>query len=258
MRVVKSTYYSNWGDLFGYKIAHFVLPALVKIKFLTPNQVTLISFTLFAIGSFLLLFSHNFPVNIISGFLIFAGYIGDDIDGQLARETKKYSVIGDYLDKVLDVVKIFLVTFFSSLAVYFQTNNIVFLLIGFIACFGFLLRYYIKLETMFSALSRDNKFLDKSAQKREVLEHEMDVLYSKNPRNVADFLKISWIKNRMVFIVDEAEFAIFTAIGAIFGQLWLSLLIIATAQVVVVVWRVFERGTQLKNNSVNLLRPLRK
>ena len=257
MRVVKSTYYSNWGDLFGYKIAHFVLPALVKIKFLTPNQITLVSFLSFAIGCFLLLFP-IFPINIIAGLLIFAGYVGDDIDGQFARETKKYSIIGDYLDKVLDVVKIFLVTFFSALAVYFQSGNIVFILVGFIACFAFLLRYYIKLETMFSAFSRDDKYMDKSAKKRAELEHEMDIFYGKTPKNIPEFLRSLWIKNRMIFIVDEAEFAIFTAIGAALGQLWVSLVIIATAQVAVVIWRAFERGIQLMNGSENLVRPLRK
>lgn len=256
MRVVKSTYYSNWGDLFGYKIAHFLLPSAVKLSFLTPNMVTLAGFTLFLVGSICLLLSY--PLNILGGVLILAGYIADDLDGQLARETKKYSIIGDYLDKVLDIVKIFVITFFAGLSVYLSTHNTLYVVLGFISAFFFMLRYYIKLETMFSAISRDEKYLEKSSEKRGELEHKMDILYSKKPSTFTEFISITWIKMRTIFLVDEAEFAIFVAIGTLFNAVWVSLWVIAVAQVIIALWRGFERGYQLTTNSERLLQPLRK
>jgi phosphatidylglycerophosphate synthase len=257
IRVVKSTYYSNWGDRIGYPIASSIVKPLAKISFLTPNHITLISFASFALGSLFLVL--QFPIHlIIGGIMIFLGYIGDDVDGQLARITKKYSVIGDYMDKVLDILKIFLVTFFSGLAVYLQTGNIIYLILGFVSCFMFNYRYYMKLETMFSAISNDPKFLDKSAEKRKALEYEMDVLYAKKASSFREALRFFWIKNRTLFLVDEAEFAIFIAIGALLNHLNIALWIIAIGQTVIAFWRLFERGSQLKAKSPELLRPLRK
>ena len=256
MRVVKSTYYSNWGDLFGYKIAHFLLPLAVRIPFLTPNIVTLVSFTSFTLGSIFLLLPY--PLKAIGGLMIVAGYIGDDLDGQLARTTKKYSIIGDYLDKVLDIVKIFVITFFAGLSVYLTSGNVLFIVLGFISAFFFMLRYYIKLETMFSSISRDEKYLEKSAERRGELEHKMDLLYAKKPESVLEFFSILWVKMRTIFFVDEAEFAIFVAVGAFFNAVWISLWVIVLAQVIIAVWRGFERGYQLTTNSNRLLHPLRK
>lgn len=256
MRFIKSTYYSNWGDFFGYKIAAFFVPILVKAPFVTPNVVTATSFILFSSGCVLLLLGT--PWNFLAAMLIFAGYIGDDIDGQLARVTKKYSTLGDYLDKVLDVLKIFLITFFPGLAVFTATGDVLYLILAFIACFFFMYRYYIKLETMFSSISRDPKYLDKSSEKRAELEHKMDLLYTKKNNSLSEFLYILWVKTRTIFFVDEAEFAIFAAVFAIIGRLDLYLWIMAIAQVLIALFRVFERGNQLKNNSPKLLEPLRK
>lgn len=257
IRVVKSTYYSNWGDRIGYPLASIIVKPLAKISFLTPNHVTLISFASFALGCLFLVL--NFPYHlVIGGFLIFAGYVGDDVDGQLARITKKYSIMGDYMDKVLDILKIFLVTFFTGLAVYLQTGNVLYLILGFIACFMFQYRYYIKLESMFSAYSNNPKYFDQSSEKRKVLEHAMDKLYAKKAKSITEGLKLSWIKNRTVLLVDEAEFAIFVFVGAICNRLDLVLWIWAIAQTSWAIWRLFERGTQLKNKSERLLWPMRK
>ncbi len=257
IRIVKSTYYSNWGDLIGYPLASIIVQPLAKLSFLTPNHVTLISFALFALGCIFLVI--DFPYHLpIGGLMIFVGYVGDDVDGQLARITKKYSIMGDYLDKVLDILKIFLVTFFTGLAVYLQTGNVLYLVLGFIACFMFQYRYYIKLETMFSSISNDATYLDKSAIKRKALEHDMDVLYAKKATSFEEGLRILWVKNRTLLFVDEAEFAIFVAVGAIFNRLDVVLWILAIAQTSWVLWRLFERGSQLKNKSERLLLPLRK
>lgn len=256
MRVVKSTYFSNWGDLFGYKIAAFFVPFLAKISFITPNIVTITAFTSYALGCILQLGSYH--LSLLGGLMVFAGYIGDDIDGQLARITKKYSTLGDYLDKVLDVLKMFLVTFFPGLGVYLKTGDPLYLALAFIACFFFMYRYYIKLESMFSAYSRDEKYFAKSSEVRVEREKEMDHLYNKKASSVGEMVGILWIKNRTFFFVDEAEFAILLAIFAAFGRVDLYLWVVALAQVLIAIFRVFERGGQLQSNSSKLLEPMRK
>jgi phosphatidylglycerophosphate synthase len=200
----------------------------------------------------------SYTQNIIGAILIFSGYIGDDIDGQLSRVTKKYSTIGDYLDKVLDVLKIFLITFFPGLAVYQATNDVTYLALAFIACFFFMYRYYIKLETMFSATSADKNYLDRSLEVREKQVAKMDNLYSKKASSFQEYLYILWVKNRPFFFFDEAEFAILAAVFAIISRLDLYLWIMAVAQLSIAAYRAFERGSQLKNNSEKLLEPMRK
>lgn len=256
-RVVKSTYYSNWGDRIGYPLASIIVKPLAKLPFVTPNGVTLVAFASFAVGCAALMASFPFHL-VVAAVLIFLGYVGDDVDGQLARITKKYSTLGDYLDKVLDVLKIFLITFSLSAAVAIQTGNAWYLGLGFLTCFMFQYRYYIKLETMFSALSRDAAYFEKSAQVRSVKEAEMDDIYAQKATSLPQALRLFWVKNRTLLIVDEAEFAILVAIGALLNQLIVTLWVLAFAQLGWAIWRAFERGHQLTNNSARLQWPMRK
>ncbi len=257
IRVVKSTYYSNWVDRIGYPLARFLAGPLSKLSFVTPNKVTLSAFAIFTLGCIFLVVS--FPYHMIAGaVLIFAGYIGDCIDGQLARIRGVSSIIGDYIDKALDVLKIFFVTFFSGLSVYLTTGNILYLLLGFVACFFFNFRYYILHESMISVLYRDEKFLEKSVKIRKEMEKEMDSIYMRRAKSFKEAIQIFWIKNRTIFFVDEAEFALFVSLGAILNKLDFSLWILAVSQVVLVFWRLIERGGQLHKNSKSLLLPMRK
>ena len=48
-------------------------------------------------------------------------------------------------------------------------------------------------------------------------------------------------ETREEFWVDEAEFVIFTSIGAIFNQIELVLWILAVSQILIAFWRLFER-----------------
>ena len=257
MRIVKSTYYSNWSDRVGYPLAGFFVKPLSKVSFVTPNMVTIAAFSIYIFGCISLLLNYPYH-NIAAAFLIFFGFVGDDMDGQLARITKKYSTLGDYLDKVLDVFKIFVVTLCGGLAAYFATGNVIYIVLGFVICFGFSYRYYIKLETIFSMMSRDEKYLEKSALKRKELEEKMDILYSHKANSIKDAIKLSAIKNRTFLFFDEAEIAIVIGIGAALGYLGTALWIVAIAQVIIAAFRVFERGRQLTQNSDDLLKPMRK
>lgn len=255
--VVKATYFANWGDIFGFPLAALILPFVAKIPFVTPNIVTLTSFSLYFIGSVSLFLT--FPQHLlVSTFALPLGFLCDDLDGQLARYKKMSSTIGDYLDKVLDVLKIFLVTSSLSFAVYLQTQNILYIYLGFIACFFFCYRYYIKLETMFSRITKDSTYLDNSNNLREKMANDLDRLYKKFDKTAGGRIKKFWLRNRIIFFVDEAEFAIFTALGALVHRLELVLWILAISQVCIALWRLIERGYQLTKNPGILLKPMRK
>jgi hypothetical protein len=255
--VVKPLLTSNWGDQLGYPVARMLLPFVERFKVVTPNHVTLFSFALFVAGCVFLFVDIPFH-QLLSAVLIVAGYVGDDLDGQLARSRNLSSPIGDYLDKTLDVLKIYTLTASLGYATYLQTENPAMIFLAFTACFFFNFRYYIKLETMFSRINDDPQYLVKSAKKKvEVLAHyEADAAHSHD--SFAHRLKILWIRNRTFFAVDEAEFALITAFCVLIGQLDIALICIATTQVCIGFWRLYQRGRQIHAHPEDLLLPLRK
>lgn len=255
--IIKPLLTSNWGDQFGYPAARILLPLVEKFTMITPNHVTLFSFALFTIGSVSLFL--NFPFHLlVAAVLIVAGYVGDDLDGQLARSRGLSSPIGDYLDKTLDVLKIYIITASLGYATYMETGNAAMILLAFSACFFFNFRYYIKLETMFSRINDDPQYLAKSAKKRaEVLAH-YEAEAARSGDSFLQLLKVLWIRNRLFFAVDEAEFAIIVAFCALIGRLEIALVFIASAQIVIAFVRLYQRGKQIHSDPEALLKPLRK
>lgn len=254
--IVKPVIFSNWGDNFGYPLAFFFLPYVSKIKFLTPNVISIISFTVYTIGCFSLFIEYPNHL-IVSAIFLPLGFVGDDLDGQIARFRKLSSKIGDFLDKVLDVLKMFLVTCSLGIATYMRTDNVIYPFLAFVACFFFMYRYYIKLETMFSKLETDPQFLEKSSTLRKKLIEEFEQKI-KNAKTLKDKLYISWHNHRIIAFVDEAEFAIFVGIAALFNKLEWVLILLAVSQVIIAIYRLFERGSQLNSASDKLLLPMRK
>lgn len=251
-KVIKNTYYSNWCDTWGYPLAYWLVKKIRNIPGLTPNKVTWTAFTLYSLGSLSLFNNYSFH-NYIAAFLIMVGFVGDDMDGQLARLNKMSSNIGDFLDKVLDVLKIFIITSSAGFAAYLATGQVWYLFLGFVICFFFNFRYYIKLETMFSSISQEVGYLDKSTKVRLGLIEKIELMYQKGG-NLGNF----WHKNRTFFFFDEAEIALVVALGSIFQKLDIALWILAISQVGWGLYRFIERGRQINSNSVELYKPLRK
>lgn len=257
LKIVEPPYYSNWADMFFPKVANKILPYAAKISFLTPNIVTVVSFLLYALASIFLFL--NIPYHLILSFILFPiSYTLDCLDGQLARYTKRSSNIGDYLDKVLDVLKIYIVTLSLSYAVYSQTGEIFSIILGFTACFFFNFRYYIKLETVLNRVNKEKEYLINSRIERLKLYEEKAASYRDHKKSIIGKAKLFWYWNRTIFFVDEAEFVVFTALGALFNQLGLVLVALAVSQMVIAIFRFFERGSQINSSSKKLYWPMRK
>ncbi len=255
--IIEPPYFSNWGDLFMPKIANMILPFVLKFERVTPNMVTLFSFFLYVLGCLFIFI--DVPYHLFyTAILLPIAYIGDCLDGQLARTKKLSTDIGNYLDKVVDVLKIYIITICLAYSAYITTNNITYVFLGFTACFFFNFRYYIKLETIFSQFNKDNQYLSKASERRKELYTIKQNEYEKLSTSFFGKIKLFWLKNRIIFWVDEAEFVIFTSIGAIFNQIELVLWVLAISQVSIGLWRLFERGYQTHKKTEQLLDPMRK
>jgi phosphatidylglycerophosphate synthase len=196
--VIKPVYYGNWGDLWGFPLAAKLLPIVTRISFLTPNVITMIGFTSFVVGSLLLFL--NAPYHLyLAAFLLPFGFLLDDLDGQVARERNMYSEIGNYLDKVLDVLKIFIVSSSLSYAVYLQTQNILHIYLGFIAASFFYMRYYIKLETVLRQVELDKDYLEKSSKVMSDIKEARFEKHERISHTAGGKLTVFWELNRTFF-----------------------------------------------------------
>lgn len=253
--VVEPNYFSNWGDLWYPKLANRLLKPASRIERLTPNMVTITSFVLYTLAAVLIIIGGSWSIP--AALLLAFSYVLDCLDGQLARYTGKSSVIGDYLDKTLDVFKIGIINAAMSIAAYNLTGDSYYFLLGFVSCFGFLFRYYIKLETMFAAINRDKDYLEKSRTRRQELYATLQAKGAA-PMTLRQRLAWLWFRHRSVFALDEAEHVTFGAIAAVAHRPDLWLWLFGAGQIAIATFRLIERGKQLVNNPEALTYPLRK
>lgn len=255
--VIEPPYFSNWADLFFPRVANRILPMVSGINWITPNLVTLFSFFLYVLGCLFIII--DVPNHLIyTAVLLPVAYIGDCLDGQLARTKKLSSEIGNYLDKVVDVLKIYIITLCLAVYAYKTTQNVLYIYLGFTACFFFNFRYYLKLETIFSQFNKDPEYLIKCSKRRRELYRQKEAQYTELSTSIPGKLKLFWLKHRSIFWVDEAEFVVFTSLGAVFNQMTLVLWVLAISQLVIGMWRLFERGYQTHKATEQLLDPMRK
>lgn len=255
--IIEPPYFSNWADQFMPKIANTLVPFAAQIPWLTPNHLTLLSFVLHVLGSILIFVSIPYHL-IFTAILLPLGYILDCMDGQLARTKNMPSPLGDYLDKTLDVLKVFILTASLSYATYMKTDDILYIFLGFTACFGFCFRYYIKLETIFSTINRDKDYLQKSREQRFELYEKLGREYKELSKTFLGKLKALWYKNRILFFIDEAEFILITSITVLLNRIEIALWIFAILHFGIAIFRLFERGYQVNTFSKNLYLPMRK
>jgi phosphatidylglycerophosphate synthase len=253
--VVEPNYFSNWGDLWYPRLANALLAPASRVPALTPNHVTIGSFALYSLASGLVLVGGAWSY--VAAALLPLSYVLDCLDGQLARYTGRSSTIGDYLDKTLDVLKIFVINAAMAIAAFHRTGESVFLVLGLVSCFGFLFRYYIKLETMFGAVSRDGDYLEKSRARRQALYLDLDVR-RRAPKNMRGRIAWLWFRNRSFFALDEAEHLTLGAIAVALHRPDLWVWVFAAGQPSIAILRLVQRGVQLSRRPESLTYPLRK
>lgn len=256
-RVIEPPYFSNWVDLIMPKIANKILPLVARISWITPNSITLLSFFLYVLGCLFIFISipyHLFYTTI----LLPLAYVLDCLDGQLSRTTHRMSEIGNYLDKTLDVLKIYLITISLSYGTYLKTHEVLYIFLGFTACFFFNFRYYLKHETMYGQFVKNKNYLDESRKKRNELYEQKEKEYNQLSQTFIGKLKLLYLKHRIALFVDEGEFTVFTATAALFDKIEIAVWIFAISQIIIGLWRLIERGYQTHTLSSRLLWPMRK
>ncbi len=88
---------TNWESIyFSRKISIWITYFLRKSP-ITPNQITALWFFLGITGS-ILLSAGNYPLSCLAVILLYTSWILDNVDGELARLRRQFSLGGDLLD----------------------------------------------------------------------------------------------------------------------------------------------------------------
>jgi len=251
-----SVYIGSWNSMYSKLFSKFLLKFIIGIKWITPNFITVFSSFIFIAGCLMLFI--NIPYHLYyAALLIFIGHIGDSVDGDLAHERNMSSNFGAYLDAVVDVFKIFFITISLSIAVYLNQNNIIYIFLGFTACAAILCRFYIKQYvskfTLINQIEKNNQFIYTRFEIEKEWKQKLELKYNKLSKNLIGKLKIIWLKNKNIFLIDEGEIAIFTSLASITNQLVIWIWILVFSQIMIVIFRLFQRGYQLKKGDIKLI-----
>ena len=162
------------------------------------------------------------------------------------------------MDKVVDILKIYIVTISLAIGAYINTHQVIYVFLGFTACFFYIYRYYLKLETIFSQCNMDDKYLKKCAKRKKEIYISIKKRYNRLSKSFLGNIKLYLIKYKYIFLFDEEEFVTLTALAALFNKIELWLWILTIGQVLIAFWRLFERGYQTHKARDKLLDPMRK
>ena len=105
---------------------------------LTPNQITIIGFSVTLLAS-LILTNGTYFYFIISSILVQLSLIFDCADGEVSRFKKMTSNFGKWLDSLLDRIGVIILILALSIGFYQQMKNLSVLLLGMITIFSFYL-----------------------------------------------------------------------------------------------------------------------
>ena len=102
-----------WATIFAGPLANRFLEPICEIEWLTPNHLTIFSFAIGLVASWLFLQGDHKSL-VIGAVLVQLSFVVDCMDGQFARYSKKFSDLGAWLDRISDRLKDF--AYFFALA----------------------------------------------------------------------------------------------------------------------------------------------
>ncbi len=246
-----------WSSFVTSPLAIFANFVVVDWKWLTPNLITLFSLITALFSAILIIIGGQINFYIAAG-LINVSHILDCMDGQMARYRGTSSRLGNYFDKVTDLVQIFF--WFSAIAyaAFLQTHSIIPIFLAFTGVSFYSLRVYVKYVTIFIEVDHDNTYLEKAS-------HEAAMINEKKEK--AAGLKAGWKKNWHWFLGEQHKFLLFNEAVFVFmlsfalitnlimPMLWLF----AISQLYYGVARSWQRGQQIRRNQHKaLLKPMEK
>lgn len=90
---------ANWESIYVSRKISIWITYCLRNSRISPNQVTALWLILGLLGAFLLI-PHVYWMSILAIFLLYIAWILDNVDGELARYKKEFSIAGNLLDMI--------------------------------------------------------------------------------------------------------------------------------------------------------------
>jgi len=233
-----------WSSFVTAPLAIIVNYAVVDIKWLTPNRLTLFSFITAILSALYIIIggAENF---IIAAVLIHLSHVLDCMDGQMARYRKTTSLSGSYFDKLTDQIQVSI--WFGSVgyAAYAQSQNALPIFLALIGVAFYSLRGYAKYVAIFTEMSKDSGYLEKlSKEATRVKKEETAGLGFSFSENWQWFVR----EQRKILDFDEGVFIFMLSFALVLNQLTPMLWVFAISQLYHGLSRSWKRGYKLGRN----------
>jgi len=132
-----------WSRVFASPAAYFILHLIADWRVVTPCRLTLLSFVLVLLTSWLIILDLQ-SFFVLAAVVLQVSYVIDCMDGQLARYREVSSELGVFLDKCLDYIKFPTVIFALLMDGVKRHESAIVLIIGFSCLFFICFLPYLK------------------------------------------------------------------------------------------------------------------
>ncbi|MFH1376324.1 MAG: CDP-alcohol phosphatidyltransferase family protein [Candidatus Woesearchaeota archaeon] len=196
----KESYLFEFSRLFSYPFT--VL--FYKLRFISPNFVTVLSFLIGVFSAFLLL-NGNY---VFAGIVYWFSWVFDLVDGELARLKGKASQFGAWLDGILDRIRELIILIAISVVIYINEPSLFVMVLSILAIISTLFWRHSALFTKVKFNVEDSKPKDQKPIEVDVAIQNLviSVLIIFNQLVVllllfAVLFNLAWIKNVLFWVI---------------------------------------------------------
>ncbi len=195
---------ANWERIYFTRKVSIWITYFLRNKPVTPTQITILWFFMGISGAILLIFN-DYEKSLLGVFLLYVSWILDNVDGELARYKKQFSMEGNLIDMLGHQIIPSMVFCGLTLSLVLQGADLVFIFCGLLAT-----TFVIPLTKM-----QDNILLLLLIKTRST-SHETET--GKKSQNPGDAMKLR--ENRFIKLV----FSLFSTIFTQFAMLYLLII----------------------------------
>ena len=230
-----------WSSFVTAPLAIMINYAVVDIRWLTPNLITLVSFMTALISALFIIIGG--PTNfLIAAFLIHLSHVFDCMDGQMARYRQTSTSWGSYFDRVTDQIQITIWFGTVGYAAYIQSHEVLPVFLAFVGVAFYSLRGYVKYVAIHAQMSQNCEYLEKVAR----------LVHANQSAEVAgpgfDFLSnVRWFiaEQRKILFFDEGVFVFMLSLALVLNLLTPMLWVFMASQLFYGLFRSWEHGYKI-------------
>ena len=221
---------------------------VVDFKWLNPNLITLFSFIVAILSSIFIVVggTTNF---VIAAVLINLSHVLDCMDGQMARYRGTSSLAGSFYDKLTDQLQVIIWFGAVGYAAYDQTQSVIPIFLVFIGVSFYSLRGYTKYVAIYTEMSRDNEYLEKT---NAAGMNHADV--AGLGHSLRDNFRWFIGEQKKIFLFDEGVFIFMLSFALVVDQLIPMLWVFAVSQLYHGLARCWQRGFRISHNLTKVMK----